>query len=476
MRLTLNLLETALTGRAESGPETDRLLGMVRTDSRRVIPGDVFFCLAGEHADGHRFAVAALDAGAGLVVAHKEIPGADPGKILPVDDTLAALGRLARFQRDRTGAKVLAVTGTAGKTSVKEMLALVASRELRTCKNYKNYNNQIGLPLAILAAEPEADLWVLELGISRPGDMDDLGRIAAPDLALITNVGPAHLEGLGSVQGVAQAKASLLAHLVPGGTAILCRDHALLMDEAAKHAPAAVVEFSARDDSAPYSCLYRGTNGAAQAGNGTFKLKTPEFKAKMVLPLCGDHWAENIAAVAAAAGTLGLSRQAVLGGISAFRPSGQRFVRRCFGGLTLIDDSYNANPLSMTQAIRTARSLAGDDPLVLVLGDMLELGDAAAEAHEALGRILREVHPTAVFFQGGQAENVARGFRANGTALQPVTGPEDILPVIDSLGLNRGVILVKGSRSCRMERYVTALADRFCAIPADPETDQGTGR
>ncbi len=463
MRLTLNQVLQALTGR--TGPD-DSPLGVVRTDSRRVTSGDLFFCLKGEHVDGHDYAAKALEAGAGLVVAERGLPGLDPDKILVVDDALAGLGRLARFQRDRAQARVLAVTGTAGKTSVKEMLALVASRELRTCKNYKNYNNQLGLPLAILEAEADADLWVLELGISHPGDMEDLGRIAAPDLALITNVGPAHLEGLGSVEGVAEAKASLLDHLAPDGTAIICRDHPLLMEAVARRSPAELIEFSAKDESAPYCCLFQGPGQAgSQTGleddNGLFLLRTPEFKAKMVLPLCGEHWAENMAAVAAAAGTLGLSRQALLGGMSAFTPAGQRFVRRRLGEMTLIDDSYNANPLSMTQAIRTARALAGDGPLVLVLGDMLELGRTAAEAHESLGRMLREVAPSAVFFQGAHADDVARGYGANGSSVTTVQEPAEVLAALGAK--DKSVVLVKGSRSCRMERYVDALRERFAA-------------
>ncbi|MGE4551468.1 MAG: UDP-N-acetylmuramoyl-tripeptide--D-alanyl-D-alanine ligase [Desulfovibrionaceae bacterium] len=459
--MTVRDAERHLRGAARTAPERDRALGLARVDSRAVRPGDVFFCLPGSKADGHDFAAAAEAAGAALVVTQREAPGLSPALELRVPDVAAALARLARAARDAAAATVVAVTGTAGKTTVKELLAEVCATERRTCRNWRNLNNQIGAPLTILAAEPDAGVWVLELGISHPGDMDELGEIAHPDLAVIHNIGPGHLEGLGSIEGVARAKASLLQYLAPGGRAVVSRDHPLLLAEAKRIVPKPITS-SALDPEAPYFCRFEGVT---PEGRGRFRLATPGWSAEMTLPTCGAHMAENIAAVAAAACELGISRAGVLAGISALRPAPQRFVCTACGGCTLIDDTYNANPLSMRQAIETARAMAGSRPLILVLGDMLELGAAAAEAHEGIGREARAAAPAAFYFHGGHAADVARGFGANGVPLTPVADPEaaaDDLAAILAAAENP-VVLVKGSRSCRMERYVEVISRALAA-------------
>ncbi|MDY0307093.1 MAG: UDP-N-acetylmuramoyl-tripeptide--D-alanyl-D-alanine ligase [Desulfovibrionaceae bacterium] len=463
MKLTLREMETCLTGAPETPQGADRPVAAVRTDSRSVGRGEVFVCLSGERFDGHEFAVQAVAQGALAVVAARPLPEITKVPVVVVRDTVAALGRLGRFLRDRTRAKVVAVTGTAGKTTVKEMIARVAGTRLSVAKNFKNFNNQIGLPLSIFAASGEEDVWVLEAGISKPHDMAELGFILAPDLAVIQNIGPAHLEGLGSLEGVARAKASLLRHLKPEGAALVNRDYPLLWNEALALRPDAVA-FSAKDASAAHFCAFLGPEPDA---TGRFRLKTPGLDRELVLPFCGAHFAENVAATAAVAHHLGLPPEAVVEGLSGFTRPDQRFCCLPGAAWTLIDDTYNANPLSMTRAIETARSMAGDRPLVLVLGAMGELGPEAAEAHEELGRFLRGVAPTRVFFQGGFARDVARGFGSNGSApLTAVDDPDQMLNAWRQMGLPGGVALVKGSRSARMEQYVAALARELgCSVP-----------
>lgn len=464
MNLTLRELEACLMGGPETAEARDREIAAVRTDSRAVRPGDAFFCLPGERFDGHEFAAQAVAQGAAAVVAARPLPEVTGAPVLVVRDTVAALGRLARHMRDKFPGKVVAVTGTAGKTTLKEMLAGVLCAERSVAKNFKNFNNQIGLPLSILAATGQEDVWVLELGISRPHDMDELGAIAAPDIAVVHNIGPAHLEGLGSLAGVARAKASLLKHLKPGGMALVSMDYPLLWDEARALRPD-LTGFSARDRNAPFHCAFLGPVPEA---SGRFLLKTPGFEAELVLPVCGAHFAENIAAAAAAAVTLGLAPEAVAAGVGRFTRPDQRFCCLSGAGWTLIDDSYNANPLSMTRAVETARALAGDRPLVLVLGGMGELGPEAAQAHEELGRFLRGQHPSKVLFQGPFAADVARGYGRNGS-LDPVLrveSAEETLAAWRRLALDCGVILVKGSRAARMELHVAALARELgCKTP-----------
>lgn len=454
--MTIRDAERRLLGAPRTSPEQDRELGSARVDSRTVRPGDVFFCLPGTKADGHDYAAAAEAAGAALVVTEREVPGLSPTLELRVPHVRSALGCLARAVRDAASATVAAVTGTAGKTTVKELLAEVCATERRTCRNWRNFNNQIGLPLTILTAEPDAEVWVLELGISHPGDMDELGAIAHPDLAIIHNVGPGHLEGLGSVEGVARAKASLLNYLAPGGRAVVSRDYPLLLSEA-KHLASDLVTTSAKDPKAPYFCRFEGVT---PEGRGRFHLVTPSWSEEITLPTCGAHMAENLAAVAAAACELGISRTGILAGISALRPTSQRFVCTAHGGSILIDDTYNANPLSMRQAIETARVMAGERPLILVLGDMRELGEAAPKAHEGLGRTARAAHPSAIFFQGEHAGDVRHGFGPAAPVLISISDPESaagaLQEALDAAG--DAVVLVKGSRSCRMERYLDLIS------------------
>ena len=463
MRLTLRQLEACLLGGPETPEARDRVVAAVRTDSRAVGRDDVFFCLSGERFDGHEFAAQAVAQGALAVVAGRPLPEITQAPVLVVRDTVAALGRLGRFLRDRTRAKVVCVTGTAGKTTVKEMLAHVAGQRFSVAKNYKNWNNQIGLPQSIFAASGEEDVWVLEAGISKPHDMDELGPIVAPDLAVIHNIGPAHLEGLGDLRGVARAKASLLKHLRPGGTALVSRDYPLLLEAALALAPEAVT-FSAQDPAAPFFCSFEGPAGQ---DSGRYLLRTPQGEVQAVLPFCGAHFAENVAAVAAAAHHLGISGAETVQALASFQRPDQRFCCLTGAGWTLIDDSYNANPLSMTRAVEAARALAGDRPLVLVLGAMGELGPDAAAAHEDMGRFLKTVDPARVLFQGSYAEDVARGYGRNGSPA-PVTavdGTEAMLAAWRRLELSGGVILVKGSRSARMELHVAALARELGCSP-----------
>lgn len=457
MKLTLAELRKRLTGDA-AGFSGERLVAGVSTDTRSIVPGQAFFCLRGPNFDGHDFAAAAVGKGASVVVAER--PLALKAPVVLVEDALKALGRLARSLRDETRARVVGITGTAGKTTVKEMLALVLGNAgLSVARNHKNLNNQVGLPLSMLAAEGREDVWVMEVGISRPHDMAELGGILAPDLALVTNVGPAHLEGLKSLAGVARAKASLFKYVRRGGTCLACRDYRTLREEAAKAAKG-VRWFSTRNGRAEFFCRFTGIGAD---GRGRFELKAAGRMIAAELPLFGAHQAENLAAVAAAAHCLGVGPDAVAAGLAEFSAQDQRFALKKAGGWLIVDDSYNANPLSMARAVETAKALAGSKPLVLVLGDMKELGAKARAAHERLGKALREIAPAAVFFQGEHAGDVAAAFGSNGSAgrIKAVSTPEEVAETLRALALPPGVALVKGSRSCRMERHVESLEKVF---------------
>lgn len=455
MNLTLGDIVLCLTGSEPLGTENHRRIMAVRTDSRTVEQGDLFVCLKGEHHDAHDYAEQVSCLGAAAIVASRPLEKVTC-PVIVVPDTLVALGQLARCWRERTAATVVAVTGTAGKTTVKELTAQTLEHILgetgKVAKNHKNFNNQVGLPLSMLTATGSENDWVMEVGISKPGDMAELGVIIAPDVALVLNIGPAHLEGLGSLEGVARAKASLLEHVKPGGTALCCMDYPELW-AAAKAIRPDVVGFSARDAAAKYSARFLA---AAEGGRGRFELIIDGQRAEAELPACGAHFAENAAAVAAICHTLGHSAQDIVAGLSAAGLPEQRFCCCMRGDWCVVDDSYNANPLSMARSIEAAKLMAGGKPLVLVLGDMRELGPGAAEAHEKLGALLPALAPAAVFFQGAHAADVARGAGA-AVAVTAVSEPSQVLEALAARKISSGVALVKGSRSCHMEVYAKAL-------------------
>lgn len=461
---TLRDMETVLLGGADTPKNRDRALTGVATDSRSVRKGDAFFCIEGENFDGHRFAPQAVQNGAAVVVSSRLMPEVSEVPVILVEDTVRALGRMAAFRREHASTRVVAVTGSAGKTTVKEMLAAVAAQELEVSKNAGNFNNQIGLPLSIFRAADDADLWVLEVGISKPHDMGELAPVVRPDVAIVHNIGPAHLEGLGSLEGVARAKASLLAHLAPGGRAVINRDYPVLWKEALSLLPSAT-GFSTTDESCDFFCTLVAVS---PEGLGRFRLKTPAMDEELLLPSCGAHHAENVAAVACAAHLLGLSPASVRAGLMEGKALKQRFVCKTSGSFTLIDDSYNANPKSMLAAMQTARSMAGERALVLVLGEMKELGEHASEAHRELGRAARELGPAALLYKGGHADEVSEGFGQNGTAMMRVDSPAQSARRLRDLDLSSGVVLVKGSRSCRMEEHAAAITQYF-------ETLKGAG-
>lgn len=459
--LTLTVSEAAAAMQAFGDvlPGQDVSLKGVSTDSRTVFEGQLFVCLTGESFDGHAFAEQAVDSGAAAIVSDRPMPDLEARvPILLVRDTLEALGLLAGAWRLRSEATVVAVTGSAGKTTVKEMLAAILSRVGSTACNFKNFNNLIGVPNTILGLTGKERFWVLELGISLPGEMDGLGSTVMPDVAVINNIGPAHLEGLGGMDGVAEAKTSLLRYMRPGGKAFASVDYPLLWEEARKIVPT-VVGFSAEGNSAQVKAEYLGP----AEGGGHFRLdvygETLEFEA----PFVGDYFAENIAAAAAAAVSVGASLDDVAAGISAAGVPEHRFQIRQAGEWTVVDDSYNANPLSMRRAIENCAHMAGERNLILVLGEMRELGKDAVDLHYELGRFIAGTGARAVFWHCGESDAVEAGLSGGGYEGEfiPVGNPEMMLANLAEMNISGGVALCKGSRSCLMERFAAALQDAF---------------
>lgn len=458
MRMSLSAILAATGAVGDMGDRGDPVIEAVRIDSRAVVPGCLFVCVPGTRLDGHQFAGEAVAKGAAAILADRPLPGLPQGTpILLVRDTVAALGKLARAWREQVGPKLVAVSGSAGKTTVKELTAAILGKVGPTAKNYKNFNNHIGLPLSMLEAADTAAFWVMELGISQPGEMEALADIARPDVAVIHNVGPAHLEGLGDIAGVAAAKTALFRSLEPDGTALASMDYPELW-EAARAVCPEVLGMSTRGGghAAPYRAKYLG---ALAEGKGRFFLKLGDLDLEVVTPLTGSHFAENILAAAASAHVLGADAAAIAAGLETAVIPEQRFFCRRHGCYTIIDDTYNANPLSMRRAIEAAIEAAHGQPLVLVLGEMREMGGQAVSEHEKLGELAGASRARAVYFHGEHAAAVAEGLSRNGQAgyFAVADTPDAFLRDLAGRGIAGGVFLFKGSRSMHMEEYVTAF-------------------
>ena len=428
-------------------------------DSRVVTAGQLFACIPGKRADGHDFAGNALEAGAAAILAQRmpeNLPAGAP--VLLVPDTVRALGQIAAYWRQQCSARVVGVTGTAGKTTVKEILAHLLSRRGVTAKNPLNLNNQIGLPLSILNTTGTEEFWVMEAGISRPQDMDELGEILRPDLALILNAGPGHAEGLG-VRKIPYYKAQLLKYLSRRGFGLVSADYPELVRECRNVCPN-LQFFSADGKQVTYRAAYSGP--AAENSRGMYRLWLDGAPLDVEAPFRGRYGAENVIAVAAAADMLGMSREDIAAAFVGVCLPIQRFAHRFAGPWLVIDDSYNANPLSCRRMLEAAAETAQGSPLVCVMGEMGELGEVAAMEHTQLGRFLAAVHPRAVFWKGGHREAVLHGLEREqylGKFI-PVDSPEEFCRAFALLHLSGGVVLFKGSRANRLEKFVKAFENR----------------
>ncbi|MDR2051324.1 MAG: UDP-N-acetylmuramoyl-tripeptide--D-alanyl-D-alanine ligase [Deltaproteobacteria bacterium] len=455
--------------------QAERSPARVVVDSREIGLSDLFVCIRGERQDGHDFAFQAAERGATAILAEKDpfagkIP---PLPLLRVSDSVQALQLLAAEYRSSFRGRVAGITGSAGKTSIKEVLAEVLSVRGKTSRNFMNRNNRIGLPISILNADAEASFWVLEAGISEKRDMDELGRVLKPDLGLILNVGPAHLSGLGD-RGAAYYKARLLTYLQPEGCALISADYPELLRESA----AVRADFFTFSACRPEADYFAACKGQTASGRWLYRVRLRGAEFEAAAPFPGVYGAENVAAISGAAQILGLSPSEISAGLSRAVLPEQRFHCLTRGNFTLIDDSYNSNPLSAERMLRSASEMAraARSPLFLVMGDMLELGGESAQAHRRLGREMAVSGARAVFWKGEQGEEVRAGLRegAFGGFFADLREAEDFsagLPaLLDCLekgaaGDPRGVILFKASRGLKLELLAEDFRKNFfCKI------------
>lgn len=461
---TVGLLAAASEGRLLQGNPYIPV-GSISTDTRTVRDGDCFVALPGDRFDGHTFLAAAVAKGAVAVILAKDRPEARAGlpdgiAVIEVEDTLTAYGSLARYRRGLFHGPVIGITGSNGKTSTKEMLAGVLGKSYRVLKNQGNFNNLVGVPMTLLAMDREHEAAVIEMGINVPGEMERLVGMVRPTAGIITNVHPAHLEGLGSLERILEEKGKLWSALGDDGLAVVNADDKLL--EALSHTLACrKIRFSVTDAPADV----RLGNGIEILPGGTrFTIDFGGEKAEVLIPLLGLHQVRNALAAAAAAFALGMSPADIASGLTSFLPARQRMqIHTLRGGRVLVDDTYNANPCSMLAAVQTVLQGSGGAPVVAVLGEMRELGPDSPVLHRDLGKEIGTLGLSCLITLGGLGEQIAEGALEAGmtraTAVH-ASSHEEIVKMLEK-GFPEGAwLLVKGSRGMTMERVVQGvLAD-----------------
>jgi len=413
-------------------------------DNRHVTSGALFAAIKGEKVDGHDFAAAAIADGALCILAQRRPEGFE-GNIILVPNTQTALREIAKFYRQGFDIPIIGITGSVGKTTVKEMLSAVLSQRFVVHKTAGNLNNELGVPLTLFGLEASHTAAVIEMGISDFGEMRRLGEMVCPSHAVITNIGSAHLERLGDKQGVLKAKSEILENLAPDGKVFINGDDPLLMGLEASHEK---VTFGLSQ-----SCDVRAFNVRTnEDGTTACTIRCAGWEEEIKIPAYGDHMVYAVLSAWAVAAQLGLSADEIKNGILSYEPmSGRsRVLKR--GSITIIDDCYNANPTSVMAAMRSLSRLPGRH--ICILGDMNELGEASAELHFETGTFARASGAALVLLTGEMSRSTARG--AGDVAIFF----EDRAQLIKSLEntINPGdTVLVKASHSCAFEEIVSAL-------------------
>ena len=452
---------TLLSGRP------DAPLGEISTDSRKIGHGQMFLALKGEQFDGHAFISQAIKQGACGFIIQRDYPadsalyspgpGAPEMLVIKVDDTQTALGDLAAWWRRQHRVRVAAITGSAGKTSTKEMTSSVLGQ--RTLKNPGNFNNLIGLPLTLLGLQKVHRNAVLEMGMNRPGEIARLTEIAAPDVGLITNVGVAHTEGLGDIEGVARAKWELVERISNKGKIVLNGDD-LMLRRLASGSEREVIFFGlgSGNDVRAVGIQDLGLNGVR------FDLEHRGRNWAVSLEVPGIQNVLNSLAAASVALCFNESIEHIIEGLSRFRGVEGRFsVRRLPGEVLLVDDTYNSNPLSLKAALAAVKSLAVErGRLIIGLAEMMELGDVAETAHLEAGRMVADLCPRYFFAMGNHAVEMIKGAVSAGLAperAQETASYEEMLQRIKEETRQGGLVFLKGSRRMGLERVVKGLTN-----------------
>ena len=471
IKFTISDVQTALGVSASRSDESETpVFHTVETDSRTMDTGGLFVALEGENFDGHTFIPDLLQKGVkGFVVNSKfpcrmssdtaELVKKNNAVLFPVPNTVEALGKLARYQRMRSGVKVVAVTGSNGKTSTRKMLGCIFSRAFSTLCTRGNLNNEIGLPLTLLQLSDDHKWAVVEMGMNHFGEIERLSNIAVPDIALITNTSGAHLEGLKDVDGVARAKAEIFRRMNRNGTAVLPAFDPrvdMLAKEAQSNPDVGKIVYFGKE-SGPDGITAEDQRMETDGIAFTVRL-SPDETLDVRLNSPAPFMVHNALAACAASRSAGIGPEHIKAGLEAFTPvKGRMNLSRTEGGITIIDDTYNANPASMKAAIKTLKTISGEGQSIAVLGDMLELGDKSAAFHEEIGRFAAETGISKLYCYGDLAVHMVKGAVDGGlSSANAFSGTKEEIgkAVVQAASKQPVWILVKGSRSMKMEEVI----------------------
>lgn len=435
------------------------------TDSRQVVPGGAFVAFVGERVDGHAFVGEASARGARAVVVtrHDEPLSVSMGSsgrrdvaVILVPDPLAAVQRLAAWHRSRLGCPVIGITGSTGKTTTKDLLMAALAPLGRVTATSGNRNNELGVPLTLLEAGPDTAALVVEMAMRGPGQIAELAHLARPTVGLVTNVGVSHIEVMGSEEAIVEAKGELVAAVPPEGAVFLNGDDAAT-EGLRQRASARVTLYGLSE-----SCTVRGEDvRLLDDGRAAFTLSAPQGTVEVELPVLGRHNAYNALAAAAVALDLGVAPVEVAAGFRQAAMTDMRMqVVDAASGVTVVNDAYNANPVSMRAAVDTLAGMPSRGRRVAVLGGMAELGSLTELAHFELGEHVSRAGIDVLVTVGSLGERIADGARAEGMpagAVRPCAVVEEAVEVLDDLLEPGDVVLVKASRVVGLERVVEGV-------------------
>ncbi len=461
---TLSQVLLATGGRFVSG-RPDAAFRAISTDTRTLEPGDLFIALSGDRFDGEDFVKEAVKKGAAGLIVSEQLLLDVPVPVVQVIDTMQALGDLAAYRRAAMhNLQLIAITGSSGKTTVKEMCAAILKEEYNVLKTDGNFNNLIGMPLTLLRVDSRHDVAVIEMGMNRAGEIARMAEIADPDVACIVNVQGAHLAGLGTIEGVAQAKEELFQCGKSWATFCVNIDDKRVRTMARRCNQKQITFGRAR------KAFVRATHVRNMGEEGmVFTLNIGKEKIRIQIPSLGEHSVNNALAAAAMSHAIGVKMEQIAAGLTQVQAIDKRMQVEEIGGLKIVNDCYNSNPASMLAAFDTVKGMKKEHKCMAVLGDMLELGDASCKAHRRLGETAACKGFDYLMSYGEFSRKVVEGALDAGMTMRQVRKVEikdevvETILSLKSLGaLNDGdYVLIKGSRGMRMETIIEQLRKRL---------------